>query len=459
MSSPIAKPSRDDPMVRAASEWIGGPYGVHGQRARSSWWTPLRIALAVASVVFTFGFVLDQPCHDDGWSSRLDEGTWTAMCYSDVAFAYRESGLAEDGLAYRDFAFDYPVLTGAVMEVSAAAARGVQRTVDSGADTIVESVRFFEITSLLLGLAALVVVISAARTVPRRPWDALIVAASPLLLLSATINWDLLAVALTSIAMLAWAKQRPVVAGISLGLAMSAQLYPALLLVALLLVALRDESRRAALRAFVLTSIAAAMTWSAVNLPFALWAPAGWRTYFTAYAERDLDIGSTWYALQLLQKEAIPIDANALLVMGGILIVALLTALALLAPEQPRLAQLAFLAVAGFVLINKAWAPQHALWLLPLAVLARPRWRDILVWQLAEVVYFVVVWRYVGGLFVTDIAIPTEYSAFATVLRAVALLWLAGLVVRDVLRPEQDPVRPYLEPIRQRKDDGLVASA
>ena len=67
------------------------------------------------------------------------------------------------------------------------------------------------------------------------------------------------------------------------------------------------------------------------------------------------------------------------------------------APSTPRLAQLGFLVVAGFLLVNKVYSPQYVLWLLPLAVLARPRWRDQLVWQAGEVVYFASVWWYLGG--------------------------------------------------------------
>ena len=71
--------------------------------------------------------------------------------------------------------------------------------------------------------------------------------------------------------------------------------------------------------------------------------------------------------------------------------------LGLRAPPTPRLAQLGFLVVAGFLLVNKVYSPQYVLWLLPLAVLARPRWRDQLVWQAGEVLYFGAVWWYLGG--------------------------------------------------------------
>ena len=53
--------------------------------------------------------------------------------------------------------------------------------------------------------------------------------------------------------------------------------------------------------------------------------------------------------------------------------------------------------MAGFLLVNKVYSPQYVLWLLPLAALARPRWRDLLIWQAGEVFYFATVWWYLGG--------------------------------------------------------------
>ena len=54
------------------------------------------------------------------------------------------------------------------------------------------------------------------------------------------------------------------------------------------------------------------------------------------------------------------------------------------APRPPRLASLAFLLVAGFLLVNKVWSPQYSLWLVPLAVLALPRWRILLAWMAVD---------------------------------------------------------------------------
>ena len=69
--------------------------------------------------------------------------------------------------------------------------------------------------------------------------------------------------------------------------------------------------------------------------------------------------------------------------------------------------QLLFLIVAAFLLTNKVYSPQYVLWLVFLFPLARPRWRDYLVWTIFETLYFVAVWWYLEGLQRPDLLIPT----------------------------------------------------
>jgi uncharacterized membrane protein len=112
----------------------------------------------------------------------------------------------------------------------------------------------------------------------------------------------------------------------------------------------------------------------------------------------------------------------------------------LLAPRTPRFAQLGFLIVAGFLIVNKVYSPQYVLWLLPLAVLARPRWRDQLIWQGCEVLYFAGVWWYLGGLLTAGGGGDQPFYWLTVVIRVLGELYLVGIVTRDLFAPRHDPV-------------------
>jgi uncharacterized membrane protein len=114
--------------------------------------------------------------------------------------------------------------------------------------------------------------------------------------------------------------------------------------------------------------------------------------------------------------------------------------LAVMAPRAPRLSQLLFLVVAVFLLTSKVWSQQFVLWLIPLAVLARPRWGAFLAWQLAEIGYFLAFYAQmlnVNGRFV----IPEGTFVTAAALRWIAVAVLVYFVARDIWRPELDVVR------------------
>jgi uncharacterized membrane protein len=133
---------------------------------------------------------------------------------------------------------------------------------------------------------------------------------------------------------------------------------------------------------------------------------------------------------------------------GGLFVAACIgiAVLALSAERRPRLPQLVFLVVAAFLLTNKVYSPQYVLWLLPLAVLARPRWRDLLIWQAAEIVHFVGIWMLIEGYPPgrPEHALGNDGYDVTVLAHIVATLWLCAVVVRDILRPENDPVRAPL---------------
>jgi uncharacterized membrane protein len=268
---------------------------------------------------------------------------------------------------------------------------------------------------------------------------------SPLLFVHAFTNWDLFAVALATAGLWAWARRRPVLAGVLLGLGIAAKLYPVLLLGALFLLCLRAGRLRVWLR----TGVAAAGTWLVVNAPIAVLASENWSRFFRLNNSRPADPDTIWNLVLHatggrafdgpLAEGQSPTVLNAVVAVVLVVMIAAATWLTLAAPVRPRVAQLAFLLVAGFLLLNKVWSPQYSLWLLPLAVLARPRWRSLLLWQATEALLWVprLLW-YLG----TDHrGVKLQWFLLAMGVRDLAVLTLMGLVVRDVLRPDGDVVR------------------
>jgi uncharacterized membrane protein len=229
-----------------------------------------------------------------------------------------------------------------------------------------------------------------------------------------------------------------VLTGVLIGLGTATKLYPLLLLGGVLVLGLRERR----LRPFLLALGGAVAAWLVANAPAYLTGPEQWKVFWSFNDDRGADLGSLWL---IWQQTGHQIDASAINLASwiwfGASCVAIL-ALGLLAPRTPRIPQLALLIVASFLLVNKVYSPQYVLWLLPLAVLARPRWRDMLVWQAGEIVYFVAVWFYLGGFTASAASGEGDHAYWWAIgIRVLAELWLMGVVVRDILAPWRDPVR------------------
>jgi hypothetical protein len=425
--APVVLPTRDDPLVRASSEGIGGPAGSRVW-ALAGWWTPLRVCLVLVVVVSGLGYLADGYCRAEGWP-RFTSVEHAHACYSDLPHLFLERGLSTGAVPYLSSdpaaqTFEYPVLSGLIAWLTAAVSGGNQRV-------------FFDVNVLLLAALAVVTVWATAQLAGRRPWDAAIVAVAPTLLLAATINWDLLATALTALAMLAWARRHPVLAGVLLGLGVAAKLYPLFVLGPLLVLCFRADR----MRAFAQTLGATLVAWVAVNLPVAMLAFEGWIAFLRFNVDRAADFGSPWYALEQL---GLSLPGGLLNPLTTLLFVAACGAIAwlgLAAQMRPRLPQLVFLVLAAFLVTNKVYSPQYVLWLLPLAALARPRWRDIAIWQVCEVVYFFAIWLFLNGFYDADRGLRKEWYALAVFLHIAGTAYLAWQVIRDIREPWRDPVR------------------
>ncbi|WP_066929215.1 glycosyltransferase family 87 protein [Streptomyces sp. NBRC 110611] len=435
-------PTRRDEVAAAGSELIGGPIGRRALLG-TSWLTPVRVIVLVALGMFALGMVQKLPCYNGGWFFGATS-QYTHACYSDIPHLYAGRGFADGLIPYFDRLpgdmeyLEYPVLTGVFMEVAA------WMTPHSGSIQDREQI-YWLVNAGMLMICAAVIAVCVTRTHRRRPWDGLLVALAPAFALTATINWDLLAIALTAAGMLMWSRSRPLAAGVLLGLATAAKLYPVLLLGPLLVLCWRAGAWRAYGKAVA----GAVASWLVVNLPVMITHDAagfhireGWAKFYTFSQERPIDFGSVW--LLISQRTGYSLEnANTYATLLMILGCGAIGLLALYAPRRPRFAQLAFLVVALFILTNKVYSPQYVLWLTPLAVLARPRWRDFLVWQACEVMYFLGIWMYLAytGNGDKHQGLPTEGYQLAIALHLLGTLYLCAVVVRDVLMPERDVVR------------------
>ncbi|MFD9444498.1 glycosyltransferase family 87 protein [Streptomyces sp. NPDC060006] len=433
----LVRPTKEDPVAATGSELFGGPLGRRALLG-TSWWTPVRVIALIAIGVFALGMVQKLPCYDGAWFFGASS-QYTHACYSDIPHLYQGRGFADGLVPYFDKLegdmeyLEYPVLTGVFMEVAAWLTPG------SGTIQHQEQVYWMVNAGMLMACAA-VIAVCVTRTHRRRPWDGLLVALAPAFALTATINWDLLAVALTAAAMLMWARSRPFAFGVLLGLATAAKLYPMLLLGPLLVLCWRAGRWRE----FGTALLGAVGSWLVVNLPVMLLAPEGWSKFYTFSQERGVDFGSFW--LILSQRMETPLVTDTVNTMATLLMLVSsvgVAALALTAPRRPRFAQLAFLIVAAFILTNKVYSPQYVLWLIPLAVLARPRWRDFLIWQACEVAYFLGIWMYLAYTTSGDAhkGLPQEGYQLAIAVHLLGTLYLCAVIVRDIFLPERDVVR------------------
>lgn len=432
-----ALPSRTDPTAWRATRPLGGAWGRHAAVARWSWWTPVRWLLLMTLVTLLLGFAQKSPCTSGNWTGSKQ---YTHFCYSDVVPLWSDERLDIGAVPYRDTAVEYPVLTGGFMWLTAIFTRGVHAIASSWSEVVV----FGVLTALLLSLCALVVTATTAQTARGRPYDAAIFALSPLLVFHAFSNWDLLAMALTSCALLAWARRKPVLAGAFIGLGTAAKLYPVFLLVAIAILAIR--TRKFADAAWA--TLTAAGVWLAVNGPIALAYHSGWWEFYKFSADRPTERSTVWAMLRTLVDGSVQDSDAAFWVPPGIgvalaLVAALLLVawLGLRAPVRPRLAQLAFLCVLAFLLTTKVWSPQYSLWLVPLVALARPRWRLTLVWQFSEILVWIATLTLLLGLSVPDHGISYGWLMLVLVVRDALLLALAALVVREMWCPWLDVVR------------------
>jgi Glycosyltransferase family 87 len=368
--------------------------------------------LILTSAVFLAGAVQKSFCANRAFVE--DRSGVSFQCYSDVGSLLLNEQLQGGRLPYLDpcrpapaDCDEYPVLTMYVM-----------RAVASVPGTGDPFTRFYWVNATILLAAALVTTWCLVRVGAKVE----LFAVAPTLALYGTMNWDLIPVALTMLAVVAFFRRRDPVAGALLGVGAAAKIFPAFVLIPLIGQRMHEHDNRGALRLLVASSL----SWAVLNVPFMIAAPAGWSHFFRYSADRPADHGTLW---RVLCESPFCPSAHA----ENLLSVAIIAAgtaliwwrLARRSPDFPRWA-MAFPILVLFFLASKVTSSQYILWIVPWFALTARSFLPYAFEQTTEVLVYLSIFSFFATL---DGGAGVSYGVVAVclVLRACALV--ACLVV------------------------------
>jgi uncharacterized membrane protein len=409
-------PTRIDPVAASASEVIGGPLGRYAAAARrtaGSVWLPAAAVLTgLSSLTVALGVLQKAHCFNTGWNNP--DQFWHA-CYSDLPVS---SGIGR-AMPYLPGAphVDQPLISGLVMWL-------VGIAVPDGS-AVARQQWYFAMWAVLVTVVVMALVVVTAASVPRAPWRAAHVALSPVLVLAGLVSVDLFGVLLASVALWAWGRSKIILAGLVLGLSISARTYPLVILVAIGLLALRSGK----VGAWARLAGTALLTWLAVSLPWLVVNADGLLWVYRSWWRSEPSFGSLWLVSGLL-GHGLQDRVTMLAILGWVVAVVVGALFALSLDRRPTVAEVSLVMLVIVVVTGKAVPVQAGLWLLPLIALAGLKWRDHLIWAGFEAIYFVAVWLYVAGLSQPDRGLPSGLYSLLTAARVVVWLYVLMQVWR-----------------------------
>jgi glycosyl transferase family 87 len=386
----------------------------------------------------------------------LHVGFYTHKQIMDTPVYQRYGNAMADGeVPYRDFALEYPPGALPMFALPGLAEPGQGQEVSSGFR------RTFETLMWLCGagaLLAMAVVLRASRRPPAEVWVALAFAAvAPLMLGSVILSrFDLWPAALVVAALAALVSGRLRIGHALLGLAVTAKLYPAVLLPLGLAYVWRRAGRREALTCLGIASAVIA----AVFLPFVVLSPGGVWDSLSVQLRRPLQVESLGSALLLAAHHVFGVGVTAdtshgsqnlagsaadVMAIGSTVaqFVALLwiwSAFARGPASQELLVRASAAALCAFIAFGKVLSPQFLIWLIPVVPLVRGRrglWASAL---LAAALVLTQLWfpfRYFR------LAIDFEQGlSFLLLARDLALVALTVVLITSLRRGATRPESP-----------------
>jgi len=285
--------------------------------------------------------------------------------YSDIASLYFGDHMWLHRLPYLGYRLQYPVGTGLFAWLAALPGGGIAA--------------YFALSVLALAICGLVTICALGRLPGARPW---VLALSPALGLYVALNWDLLSLAALAVALVLFHRRRDGWGAVVLALATWTKLFPILALpVVLLARTLEAPTAPARLRKAASILIPFTLASIAINGPFALREDAhggltitrGWLYFFTFNTHRPLRGTNSW---TLLFPHGLPLaEINRLVALTTVAGIALALATLAWASRRGTRPQTLILpatlaCLSWFLLANKVYSPQYAVWAIALLAAA-----------------------------------------------------------------------------------------
>jgi uncharacterized membrane protein len=373
----------------------------------------LRALIVLAILASLLSFAKFNQCANSGWATP---DQYIHACYSDLPALFASRGLDKNEWPYAsdDNSVEYPVVTAMVMYITSFGANS--------------PATYFNINIFFLILLFIATVILVRKI---RPEFAYLVPVAPAMIASLFINWDLWAIATMMLAIYWFDRKQYLFSALVMALSISTKFLPIFLLFPIAFILWRDNK----LKDLAKYVVVVAVTWLAINLPFALTTPTGWWRFYKLNLERGADWGSIWLALQELG-----INFTNLNYLSILLLLIALTTVAIVLFElkyTPSLAAVAFIVLAAVMVASKVYSPQYVLWLTPLAVIALTNKKDLhafWIWQATEVMYHVAIWQHLATVTGAKYGLAATPFAVLTLVRIAGTIYLMAVLARRALQ-------------------------
>lgn len=404
---------------------------------RGLWFRPLPWAILAATVSFLLLFLRHVPCIQTDATNPING--YIRVCYNDIQTLFLAHGYGTGTWPIGGESMHFSPLTG-VAVMLAILISGLFTTMPAEPelqDQINQSVGFFTVTAVILFVCFVASVVAVWRIsqAPGRNWTTFLWGASPVVLAAGLLDWSLLPIALTLVALAQFANRSLLGAGITIGLAASAGTMPIAVTLAVLVACGLRGGGGVALR----FGLGAVGTFIAVHLPLGLTNFDAVYRYYHGQIHRETTYGSVWYLLEQLGMTLR--HAGSLLFVVTLFLLGCFVAWLFVTRGRPRVGSLVAVFVLATTVLAPGFAPQAALWVMVATLLARPFKLELTGVTVASVGYYLAVWGWIGGALTSGRSGPFGLYWLAILLMAGAQVLVIAESLHDIASPRRDALR------------------